>query len=332
MEEDNKNNIDYNNEKQEILIENNAQRIQSINSGNSHDSSKVIEQRNNDMENKNEPIISPLPYRRRKNFTHSKAKITYFSLCSCCGVKKTRICLSLSCIDSFSCLSSLFFIIIPTALFYVFVLPSFQNIIIIIPSSVISSIIFIALLYFYFDVSTSPPGYMDTSNKITYEEYQKLNPHITIKDTDYLLPYCETCQIVRPLRVFHCRICDKCIIRHDHHCGFVNNCIGKDNHLKFFIFIIFAGLHSLFVSIYCVIAYFICLNKEPMWGEVSKIICIVVFIFAVLIALMMGYFVTAHIIMISSNVTTSESIRKKYKKDAFDKGCGNNWKEICQKV
>ena len=99
MEEDNKNN---NNEKQEILIENNVQRIQSINSGNSHDSSNVIEQKNNDMENKKEPIISPLPNRRRKKFTPSKAKITYFSLCSCCGANKTLICLSLSCIGFFS--------------------------------------------------------------------------------------------------------------------------------------------------------------------------------------------------------------------------------------
>lgn len=331
MEENDKNKIEYNNDKQEILIDNNAPRIDSVNSGNSNDSSHVTEQNNNNKENKNEPKISPSPKLRRK-FARSKAKINYFSLCSCCGNKKRRICLSLSIVDSFSCVSSLIFIIIPTALFYIFVLPSFKDLFIIIPSSVISSIIFIALLFFYFDVSTSPPGYMDTSNKITYDEYEKLNPHVTIKGTNYLLPYCETCQIVRPLRVFHCNICDRCIIRHDHHCGFVNNCIGKDNHLKFFIFITLAGIHSLFVSVYCVIAYIFYLKSGAIWGDLSKIICIAVFILAGLIALTMGFFVTEHIIMISSNVTTNESIRKKYEKDAFDKGCGKNWKEICQKV
>lgn len=40
---------------------------------------------------------------------------------------------------------------------------------------------------------------------------------------------CKICQQVKPPRYYHCRRCDICIYRMNHHCFWLNNCIGQFN-------------------------------------------------------------------------------------------------------
>ncbi|KAL5478760.1 AKR1 [Sanghuangporus weigelae] len=49
--------------------------------------------------------------------------------------------------------------------------------------------------------------------------------------------FCIQCMARKPLRSKHCRICDKCVARHDHHCPWVWNCVGVNNHRQFILFV-----------------------------------------------------------------------------------------------
>ena len=48
---------------------------------------------------------------------------------------------------------------------------------------------------------------------------------------------CPDCKVLRSSRSRHCAICRRCVERFDHHCPWVNNCVGVGNHNAFLGFI-----------------------------------------------------------------------------------------------
>ncbi|XP_037960111.1 palmitoyltransferase ZDHHC3-like [Teleopsis dalmanni] len=57
---------------------------------------------------------------------------------------------------------------------------------------------------------------------------------------------CTRCETYRPPRAHHCRICKRCIRRMDHHCPWINNCVGERNQKFFLQFLVYVGLLSLY--------------------------------------------------------------------------------------
>jgi len=53
-------------------------------------------------------------------------------------------------------------------------------------------------------------------------------------------------QIVKPARSRHCDVCGSCIMVYDHHCPWINNCVGARNYCYFYLFIVFMELDLLF--------------------------------------------------------------------------------------
>ena len=50
--------------------------------------------------------------------------------------------------------------------------------------------------------------------------------------------FCVSCMIRRPLRSKHCKRCSRCVAKHDHHCPWLHNCVGANNHRHFILYVI----------------------------------------------------------------------------------------------
>jgi palmitoyltransferase ZDHHC9/14/18 len=62
-------------------------------------------------------------------------------------------------------------------------------------------------------------------------------PPVLRKVSGATLQYCDTCCIYRPSRASHCSDCDVCVLQFDHHCVWLNNCVGLRNYRVFLVYI-----------------------------------------------------------------------------------------------
>lgn len=56
--------------------------------------------------------------------------------------------------------------------------------------------------------------------------------------------WCVECDTFRPRHTHHCKTCRCCVLEMDHHCPWVNNCIGWRNHKYFILFLSYAWIGS----------------------------------------------------------------------------------------
>ena len=91
----------------------------------------------------------------------------------------------------------------------------------------------------------SDPGYLKKDPKMDFVE---LLEHLEASSL------CPDCEVIRTPRCRHCTLCHRCVDRFDHHCPWVNNCVGKGNFAYFYLFVAIQSLYLfsvLLVSVFC---------------------------------------------------------------------------------
>lgn len=58
---------------------------------------------------------------------------------------------------------------------------------------------------------------------------------------------CKWCGKYKPDRCHHCRVCRQCILKMDHHCPWIYNCVGFQNYKFFFLLLTYTMLDTHFI-------------------------------------------------------------------------------------
>lgn len=171
---------------------------------------------------------------------------------------------------------------------------------------------------------------------------------------------CHKCEGPKPPRAHHCRICNRCVLKMDHHCPWMFNCVGHQNHRYFMLFVIYMWMGTTYV-VNCTWARVVVLMEikakflydvldvlgmsesvslaaegpAPPHAEGTFVVMVFFICFGVTIAL--GILGGWNMYLISVSETTIEfytnkkeakDLRKEGKEfvNVYDYGCWNNWK------
>lgn len=133
------------------------------------------------------------------------------------------------------------------------------------------------------------------------------------------LSWCYTCNIRRPKRAKHCRLCGVCIRQMDHHCPWINNCVGYRNRVPFFFFVLTVTLEFSFVSISSIIV--LCsvpvgpttlpILNTSISEQATRALLIVMTVFSSFAALVLMRFLQTRVQNIAYNITANEKFNQR---------------------
>jgi len=144
--------------------------------------------------------------------------------------------------------------------------------------------------------------------------------------------YCEKCKCVKPDRCHHCSVCSKCVLKMDHHCPWVNNCVGFHNYKYFVLFLGYALLYCLYIALSS-LKYFIAFWSQTDRSGVGRFHILFLFFVSVMFGISLVSLFGYHIYLTCNNRSTLEAFRAPVfqtgqDKDGFSLGWRANINEV----
>jgi len=133
---------------------------------------------------------------------------------------------------------------------------------------VIFHIITLLFIWSYYMIVFTPPGSVPPSWRLSQanvdmlaaakseEEWKSILTEVTShlgcsvkqRSVQNAVRYCEKCLCIKPDRSHHCSVCEVCTLKMDHHCPWVNNCVGFANYKFFILFLGYSLTYCIFIG------------------------------------------------------------------------------------
>ncbi|OZJ01479.1 hypothetical protein BZG36_05528 [Bifiguratus adelaidae] len=162
-----------------------------------------------------------------------------------------------------------------------------------------------------------PDPFPDPSITAEYSSFVPMPRETVVKGQMVNLKYCDTCRVYRPPRTSHCRPCDNCVENEDHHCVWLNNCIGRRNYRHFYTCVVSGALLCLYIMAFCLAEVLIIYSRQThprnfvvalQHAPVPFALALLAFILVWSVAGLAGF----HTYLITHNLTTHEHLRANY--------------------
>lgn len=182
--------------------------------------------------------------------------------------------------------------------------------------------------YSYYCILSTGPGFVDhavwrhkpqqrpvdreegreSEEQAPEEEHALPNPY-TVRWWDFQTKeprYCRRCQLYKPDHAFHCQSCNRCVYHFDHHCPWVNNCVGRNNYKLFVTFVVNSAVTLGMLSILILLEVLV-LNAAPVGLTVGSVLPLSAAAFSLLLCLVAGAFSLEVYLLYIKGVSTVET-------------------------
>ncbi|GAB2291107.1 hypothetical protein Dimus_025364 [Dionaea muscipula] len=214
---------------------------------------------------------------------------------------------------------------------------------------VVFHILLILLMWSYFMVVFQGPGYVpenwgpvlqenrEETTSTVQQDYADLEASSSAWSASdggeriAVIRYCNHCQNGKPPRCHHCSVCRRCVLKMDHHCVWVVNCVGAQNYKFFLLFLLYTFLETVLDTLVLLpsIIKLFGKSKNHFSSPGNIAINFLAFVLNLAFSISLLCFLVMHASLLLSNTTTIEVYEKKKAVQwKYDLGWRNNFEQV----
>lgn len=140
------------------------------------------------------------------------------------------------------------------------------------------------------------------------------------------------CHVFKPERCHHCSVCNRCVLNMDHHCPWINNCVGFYNRKIFILLLIYSLVNLYFILIFMTSPVFDSIYYFSQTTSAIQVFphmqYIGVYLLVTFLTGILTSFTRFHLQLITKNSTTIENFDKNFDSTIYNMGTKKNWTQV----